>query len=381
MKRIAILGSTGSIGRQVLEVVEAFPDQFQVVALSGGKNLRLLAQQVARFKPRFIPKTQGPDIQLPVAMSPMPVYLSSEKIASHPDVDLVIVATSGRAGFVPTLSALRAGKRVALANKEVLVMAGEIIMAEAKKHNAEILPLDSEHSAIWQCLRGEEKRSISRIVLTASGGPFRNYSAQQLAAVTPEQALQHPTWQMGTKVTIDSATLMNKGLEIIEARWLFDVPVNRIEVILHPQSIVHSFVEFADGSIKAQLSYPDMRLPIQHALCYPDRPDSGRFPKLNWDSLKSLDFAEPDLQKFPCLRLAVEAITKGGTYPAVLAAIDEVAVERFLNHEIGFMDIPSLVAETLERHVSLQPHPSVEEILAADDWARQLARKRGLKSR
>lgn len=370
MKRIAILGSTGSIGRQTLDVVRCFPERFHVVALTAGQNVELLTKQITEFKPKYISALDEIRVQHAIPLSP-------EEISCHPDVDLVVIATSGKAGFKPTLSAIRAGKRIALANKEVLVMAGEIIMAEARMHDVQILPLDSEHSAIWQCMRGEQRESVSQIILTASGGPFRNYSSEQLAAVTPEQALAHPTWRMGTKVTIDSATLMNKGMEIIEARWLFDMPVSHISVIVHHQSIIHSFLEFADGSIKAQLSPPDMHLPIQYALCYPERVDSGDFPKLDWGKLNALDFNTPDLEKFPCLRLALDAIERGGTYPAVLCAADEIAVELFLNRTIGFMDIPRLVEQTLEKHQGIRNY-SLEDILATDAWARDYTRDRGL---
>ncbi|PIU57589.1 MAG: 1-deoxy-D-xylulose-5-phosphate reductoisomerase, partial [Chloroflexi bacterium CG07_land_8_20_14_0_80_51_10] len=258
---------------------------------------------------------------------------SLEEIASHPDVDLVIVATSGKAGLLPTLASLRAGKIVALANKETLVMAGGIVMAEARKHKLEIRPIDSEHSAIWQCLQGEESNPIAQIILTASGGPLRNRSREELARVTAAEALRHPTWKMGRKVTIDSANLMNKGLEVIEAHWLFDVPFDRIKVMIHPGSIVHSMVEFADGSVKAQLGAPDMRLPIQYALSHPERWSNTELPKLDLDKLHSIKFDPVDLDRFPCLQLAIEAGRAGDTYPAVLSAADEVAVEHFLSGE------------------------------------------------
>jgi 1-deoxy-D-xylulose-5-phosphate reductoisomerase len=255
----------------------------------------------------------------------------------------------------------------------VLVMAGGLVTAEAQRHEAEIMPIDSEHSAIWQCLRGEGKSGISKLVLTASGGPFRSSSAAQLAAVTPEEALNHPTWQMGKKVTIDSATLMNKGMEVIEAHWLFDIPFSRIEVVIHPQSIVHSVVEFIDGSAKAQLSLPDMRLPIQYALTYPERWEGPFRQALDFRKIGSLDFESVDLERFPCLKLAMEAGEKGGTYPAVLSAADEVAVELFLAQRIGFQDIAAVVARTLDRH-QVVSHPSMEDILAADAWARETAK-------
>jgi len=299
--------------------------------------------------------------------------LSLEEIACHPDVDLVVIATSGKAGLSPTLAAVRAGKTIALANKEPLVMAGETVTGEAKLSGAQILPIDSEHSAIWQCLSGEKQKAV-RIILAASGGPFRNYSLAQLREVTVEQALKHPTWRMGRKVTIDSATLMNKGLEVIEAHWLFNMPYDRIEVLVHPQCIIHSMVEFVDGSIKAQLSYPDMRLPIQYALSYPGRLANIRLPKVDWRKFSNLTFEPPNHEVFPCLKLAIEAGRRGGTYPTVLCAVDEVAVELFLSRRIRFLDIPRLVELTLEKHVSTA-RPTIEEMWAADAWARETALK------
>lgn len=299
--------------------------------------------------------------------------LSLEEIACHPDVDLVVIATSGKAGLSPTLAAVRAGKTIALANKEPLVMAGETVTGEAKLSGAQILPIDSEHSAIWQCLSGEKQKAV-RIILAASGGPFRNYSLAQLREVTVEQALKHPTWRMGRKVTIDSATLMNKGLEVIEAHWLFNMPYDRIEVLVHPQCIIHSMVEFVDGSIKAQLSYPDMRLPIQYALSYPGRLANIRLPKVDWRKFSNLTFEPPNHEVFPCLKLAIEAGRRGGTYPTVLCAVDEVAVELFLSRRVRFLDIPRLVELTLEKHVSTA-RPTIEEMWAADAWARETALK------
>ncbi|MBI2836423.1 MAG: 1-deoxy-D-xylulose-5-phosphate reductoisomerase [Chloroflexi bacterium] len=365
VKRLAILGSTGSIGRQTLEVVRAFPSSFEVFALAGGQNVELLASQVEQFHPRFVFHNAG---QFP---SPLAGYsrLSLEEMSSHPEVDIVVVAVSGGVGLGPTLSAVKAGKKVALANKESLVTAGEIITAEARRTGAQILPVDSEHSAIWQCLRGE-MQPPARLILTASGGPFRKLSSDQLRMVTPEQALKHPSWQMGPKVTIDSATLMNKGLEVIEAHWLFDMSYDDIQVIVHPQSIIHSMVEFADGSVKAQLSVPDMRLAIQFALSYPDRLPNPALPRIEWGALKDLTFEPPDTARFPCLKLAVEAGRKGGTYPAVLCAADEVAVDLFRRNRIGFTDIPRLVEAALSEHCAIA-HPTVEEIVAADVWARE----------
>ena len=369
VKRLAILGSTGSIGRQTLEVVRAFPQRFQVVALTGGRNLTLLKAQVREFKPKWISTESGAKGE----RMPGASHLSMEEIAAHPDVELVVIATAGKAGLGPTLAAIRAGKTVALANKEVLVMAGEIVAAEAERRGVEILPIDSEHSAIWQCLRGEERKDIARLILTASGGPFRSRTIKQLSEVTPEEALRHPTWQMGTKVTIDSATLMNKGMEIIEAHWLFGVPFSRIEVVIHRQSIIHSLVEFVDGSTKAQLSFPDMRLPIQYALTYPERWEGAFRSKVDYARIGSLNFEAVDLARFPCLRIAREAAVKGGTYPAVLCAADEVAVELFLTKKIGFPGIADLVARTIERHNGVS-QPSLEDIIAADAWARDAAR-------
>ena len=365
--RLAVLGSTGSIGQQTLEVVRAFPNKFQVVALAAGKNTAILASQINEFKPRFVyyQDSQSQARLTNTAHELLPL----EDIARHPEVDSVVVAISGNSGLTPTLAAVRAGKKVCLANKESIVMAGKIITDEAKLSGAQILPIDSEHSAIWQCLNGEKQKAV-QIILTASGGPFRRYSPAKLKAVTVEQALRHPSWQMGKKVTIDSATLMNKGLEVIEAHWLFNMPFDNIRVLIHPQSIIHSMVEFMDGSIKAQLSYPDMRLPIQYALSYPERLDNPQLPRLDWDNISSLTFELPDFGTFPCLKLAIEAGKRGGTYPTVLCAADEIAVELFLSRLITFVDIARYVGETLEQHQAIAS-PGLDEIMAADAWARQ----------
>ena len=369
MKRLAILGSTGSIGRQTLDVVRSFPQRFDIVGLGGGGNTALLKEQAEEFRPRFVSTSEGGGLP-GIAAEP----LSPSELASHPDVDLAVIAISGKAGLEPTLAAIKAGKDIALATKEALVMAGGIIMAQAASHGVTIVPIDSEPSAVWQCLRGEEQ-PIARIILTASGGPFRHLTPDELKAVTPQQALAHPTWKMGPKITIDSATLMNKGFEAIEMSWLFGVPLEDIQIVLHPQSIVHSMVEFADGSVKAQLSLPDMRFPIQYALFYPQRVPNDKLLRLDvlnmtGDSEASaLTFEPPDMGKFPCLRLALEAGRRGGTCPAVLSAADEVAVELFLDGRIGFADIPRLVSEALEQHRSIAD-PSLEDIIAADEWAR-----------
>ncbi|MFC2001461.1 1-deoxy-D-xylulose-5-phosphate reductoisomerase [Chloroflexota bacterium] len=371
-KQLAVLGSTGSIGQQTLEVVRALPDRFRIVGLAAGKNIGLLAEQIGEFKPEFVyySPADSQNEQVPARLAGSKYeFLSLEAIAGHPEVDVVVIATSGKAGLSPTLAAVRAGKKVALANKESLVMAGEIITGEAKLSGARILPIDSEHSAIWQCLNGEGQ-GVSQLILTASGGPFRHHSSAQLSEVTVEQALKHPSWQMGKKVTIDSATLMNKGLEVIEAHWLFSIPFDNIKVLIHPQSVIHSMVEFLDGSIKAQLSYPDMRLPIQYALSYPDRLPNPQLPRLDWNDIKSLTFEPPDLDTFSCLRLAIEAGKQGGTYPAVLCAADEVAVELFLTQRLKLTDIAQFVEHTLEQHQAIA-HPTIEEIVAADVWARE----------
>ena len=367
VKKVAILGSTGSIGRQALDVIRTRPDELEVVALTGNKNLTLLKSQINEFRPKMFYAPGNPEI------SYNGEFLSVEEIASHPEVDSVIIATAGNAGLGPTLAAIRAGKTIALATKEVLVMAGEIIVREASLHKAQILPIDSEHSAIWQCLQGENNKP-SKLFLTASGGPFYQYSQSRLAEVTPEQALRHPVWKMGRKVTIDSATLMNKGLEVIEAHWLFSFPFDSIEILMHPQSIVHSMVEFMDGSLKAQLSWPDMRMPIQYALSYPQRWSNSELPRLDWSKIDSLSFDPVDYDRFLCLKLAIDAGKSGGTYPAVICAADEVAVELFLSHRIGFTDIAKIVKKTLGQHQNT-PQPSLEEILVADAWARECATK------
>jgi 1-deoxy-D-xylulose-5-phosphate reductoisomerase len=365
VKQVAVLGSTGSIGRQALEVVHAQPHRLGIIGLAAGKNTDLLAEQINQFQPRFV---HYQDRKFRPTNAEYE-FLSLEEMASRPEVDIVVIATSGKWGLSPTLAALKAGKRVALANKESLVMAGEIITKEAKLSGGKIIPVDSEHSAIWQCLEGETQKA-TQLILTASGGPFLHYSSAQLDGVTVEQALSHPSWRMGRKVTIDSATLMNKGLEVIEAHWLFDMPFDDIKILIHPQSIVHSMVEFSDGSVKAQLSYPDMRLPIQYALSYPERLPNPQLPRLDWESIKKLTFELPNPDAFPCLKLAIEAGRKGETYPVVLCAADEAAVDLFLSQRIKFTDIARLVGQALKEHKAIS-HPTLEEILAADKWARE----------
>jgi 1-deoxy-D-xylulose-5-phosphate reductoisomerase len=365
VKKLVILGSTGSIGSQTLDIVRKYPQRYRVVGLAGGNNRSLLDQQVDEFKPDYIYHV-GIDR---AGTNARPKTMSLEAMAELPEADLVVMAISGNAGIVPTFAAVKAGKMIALANKESMVAAGELITGAAEKSRTKILPVDSEHSAIWQCLAGEESKP-SRLILTASGGPFRRYKKEELVKVTPEQALRHPSWNMGKKVTIDSATLMNKGLEIIEAHWLFNMPFEWISVIIHPQSIVHSMVEFADGAVKAQLGYPDMRLPIQYALSFPERLPNQDLPKLDFTTMKSLVFEPPDFQAFPCLNLAVEAGKRGGTYPAVLSAADECAVTWFLEGRIGFTDIPRLVEDALSAHKAVE-YPGIEDIRDAGEWVRR----------
>jgi 1-deoxy-D-xylulose-5-phosphate reductoisomerase len=371
---LAILGSTGSIGQQTLDIVSSFPDRFKVFALAAGENTALLNKQIQEWQPQLVYSAKT------LAISNCKKAESMEDIVCHPDIDTVVIATSGKIGLAPTIAAVRSGKRIALANKEALVIAGEIITKEAKQCNAQILPIDSEHSAIWQCLNGEQA-ALERIILTASGGPFYNYTKSQLSEVTVEKALQHPTWKMGKKVTIDSATLMNKGLEAIEAHWLFSISFDKIDIIIHPDSIVHSLVEFSDGSVKAQLSPPDMHLPIQYALSHPERLFNPGLHRLDLTKISTLTFEKVNFNNFPCLSLALEAGKQGGTYPAVLCAADDIAVELFLNERISFLSIPEVIAETVIKHKGTS-NPTLDEILIADEWARdaaiRIAKKRSL---
>ena len=367
--RLVVLGSTGSIGRQTLDVVRSLPGRFTVIGLAAGANVTLLEEQAREFHPRLIRcDREGEYLRGRISAA----WTTMEEMASHPHADLVVVATVGTTGLAPTLAALRAGKTVALANKEVLVIAGQLITAEANRHKAELRPIDSEHSAIWQCLWGEQPHSVRRIILTASGGPFRDTPPEELDRVTAEQALRHPNWQMGQKITVDSATLLNKGLECIEARWLFDVPLDCIDVLLHRESIVHSLVEFRDGSVKAQLGVPDMRLPIQCALTYPERVPSTAVPRLDLRHIGALSFGTPDMQRYPCLSLALEAGRRAGTFPAVLCAADEVAIQHFLAGHLRFTDIARVIEDALAAHPGTA-NPTLDDILAADASARACA--------
>jgi 1-deoxy-D-xylulose-5-phosphate reductoisomerase len=368
-KRVAVLGSTGSVGSQALDVIRQLPHRFQVVALAAGRNSAELARQVAEFAPKYVAsESDSADLRDAIAATGAR-RMDMDEIALSPAVDVLLVGTAGAAGLTPTLKALEAGRPVAIANKEVLVMAGHLVRAAMLRGGGELRPVDSEHSAIWQCLWGEESHEIRRILLTASGGAFRDFDSAQLARVTAEQALNHPTWKMGAKITVDSASLMNKGMETIEAMWLFGVPMEKVEVVLHRESIVHSLVEFSDGSVKAQLGVPDMRLPIQCALAYPERMPTPPSPALDLAAIGTLHFGTPDLARFPCLALAMEAGRRGGTYPAAMAAADEVAVGRFLEGKIGFLDIPAIIEKVLEKHDSVAD-PDLAAVLAADAAAR-----------
>lgn len=371
--RVAVLGSTGSIGTQALDVIRNLPGRVEVVALAGGQNTAALARQVAEFRPRYVwASADSTGLRDAIEHAGSRVA-GMDEMALAPDIDLVLVATAGAAGLTPTLKALAAGRPVALANKEVLVMAGHLVRRAMVEGGGSLRPIDSEHSAIWQCLWGEDPGSVRRIILTASGGAFRDLDARALAVVRPEQALNHPTWTMGKKITVDSASLMNKGMETIEAMWLFDVPMEKVEVVLHRESIVHSLVEFNDGSVKAQMGLPDMRLPIQCAITYPERGPVAFSAPLDLAAIGSLHFGRPDFDRYPCLKLAMEAGRMGGTMPAVMAAADEVAVERFLSGELGFLDIPAIIESALEHH-SPVAEPSLDIVLAADNWAREAAR-------
>jgi 1-deoxy-D-xylulose-5-phosphate reductoisomerase len=379
MKRLTILGSTGSIGVNSLNVVEAHPGEFEIVYLATSSNVELLYQQAQRFRPRAVVAAKplgDKDWKERFAKLGAEFFTGAAalvEIASADDVDVVVNAIVGAAGLPATLRALRQGQTVALANKETLVVAGELVTSEARRYDGTLIPIDSEHSALWQCLVGESRQRIEKLILTASGGPFRQRAKDDFTKITVAEALHHPNWSMGRKITIDSATLMNKGLEVIEAHWLFDVPVDRIRVLVHPQSIIHSMVEFVDGSIKAQLGVPDMRLPIQYALAYPDRLPN-QFPRLNFQQWRQLDFQEPDFEKFVCLRLAYEALREGGTAPAVLNAANEEAVHAFLRETIRFDQIAYLVDRALQSH---QNHcrADFEGVLAADRWARDFVKQ------
>lgn len=377
MKRIAILGSTGSIGRNTLDVISRNGNDFRVVGLAAGKNFDLLEDQVKAFNPEIVAVADSSAADSLKKRTNGVKILSGadgvQQVASYEHADLVISAIVGSAGLLPTLTAIRSGKTIGLANKEALVMAGEIVIREAKKYGAKIIPVDSEHSAIFQCIYGRSKAEIKRIILTASGGPFVNRSREELKDIKTDDALRHPNWTMGRKISIDSATLMNKGLEVIEACRLFDMPAEKIDVLIHPQSIVHSMVEFMDRSFLAQMSVPDMRGPIAYALSYPDR-IKDPIPGLELDKIGTLTFRKPDNENFPCLSYAYDALRAGGTMASVLNAANEIAVQAFLDNKIGFNDIPLVIKKTMEKH-SVKQISLVEEALEADSWARDTAKK------
>ncbi|HUW55712.1 MAG TPA: 1-deoxy-D-xylulose-5-phosphate reductoisomerase [Planctomycetota bacterium] len=378
-RRLTILGSTGSIGRSVLDVVRSLPDRFDVRALAARANWRELAGQVREFSPKVVAlfdTTAAEELRTHLAGEPVEVLAGEEgvvRVAEHGESDMVVSAIVGSAGLAPTLAAVRAQKSIALANKETIVMAGELVMREAAKRGVEILPVDSEHSAIWQAMSAGKPEEIARVIITGSGGPFRGLSSEELAHVTPEQALNHPTWQMGPKVTIDSATLMNKALEVIEARLLFGLDVEQIEVLIHPESIVHSLVEFVDGSVVAQMSTPDMRGPIQYALTWPDRFECPA-PRLRLSEVGELHFERPDVGRFPAVELGFEAARRGGTAPAALSAANEVAVGTFLDGKLRFTDIASVAAEVMKGHRFVE-RPTLDDVLEADRNARAAAAK------
>jgi 1-deoxy-D-xylulose-5-phosphate reductoisomerase len=373
-KRIAILGSTGSIGTSALAVADAHPSRIEVVGLAAGGNSAVFAAQLQRYRPRVAAMASGPALDavrtaLNGALPPLHGTGSDGLIAvsTHPDVDFVLCASSGTTALEAVLAAIDAGKTIGLANKEVLVMAGGLVMEAAARRGVAILPVDSEHNAIHQCLQGRDARDVRRLVLTASGGPFRGWTAEALAAVTAEQALRHPTWQMGPKITVDSATLMNKGLEVIEAHWLFGAPASQISVVVHPQSIVHSIVELSDGSMIAQMGVTDMRLPIQYAISYPDRWDSP-VPFLDLTRTGSLTFEKPDADAFPCLGLAYRALDAERSLPIVLNAANEVAVAAFLGGLLGFTEIPRVIAETMDAHAATST-ATLDAVRLVDQWA------------
>ena len=379
MKGLSILGSTGSVGGNVLRIVEAFPERFRVVGLAGGANVERLAQQVGRHRPRVVSvaSSEARDaLARATDLAGIVVGVGEPgmvEVATHPDAQIVVASAVGAVGLVPTYRALEAGKDVALANKETLVMAGELMVEQARAKGGRILPIDSEHCALHQCLDGRRPDEVRRLLLTASGGPFRGRAGDSFAEVTPAEALNHPTWSMGRKITIDSATLMNKGLEVIEARWLFGQPGERIEVLVHPQSVIHSMVEFVDGTVLAQLGVTDMRLPIQYALSYPERWEAA-IPGMDFTKAARLDFEVPDRERFPCLGLGYRALAAGGSLPAVLNAANEEAVAAFLAGRISFPAIPESIQAVMEAH-QVAPLRRLEDVLAADAWARTQARE------
>jgi 1-deoxy-D-xylulose-5-phosphate reductoisomerase len=380
LKNICLLGSTGYIGVNSLKVIRGNPDRYRVIALGAGRNIDLLAQQIREFKPPFAAvfnSDLAKDLKIRLNSQANTEILFGTKgyveIATLSEVDMAIAAMSGSSGLLPTYSAIAAGKDVGLANKETLVIAGSLLMKESQKCGAHIIPIDSEHSAIQQSIQGHMREDLKKIILTGSGGPFKDFSLERLSKVTPKQALEHPNWEMGRKITIDSATMMNKGIEAIEAQWLFNVGMDQIEILLHPQSIIHSMVEYVDGSIIAQLAFPDMRIPISYALSYP-RHLQGESPSLHLADIGRLSFEQPDKKRFRCLDLALTAGKIGHSMPAVLSGANEIAVNAFLQGQIGFLDIPQLVEKIMERH-EVFPIETIDQALEADRWAQSTAKK------
>ncbi|NOZ07802.1 MAG: 1-deoxy-D-xylulose-5-phosphate reductoisomerase [FCB group bacterium] len=379
MKKLTILGSTGSIGTQSLEVVKRFQDEFSVVGLSARRNIELLARQAAAFNAKTICILESElkdDLYALLSNKKIEILTGRQgllDLAGRDDIDLLVNGLVGAAGMQPTINAVTAGVNVALSNKESLVMAGAVIQDLMAQHDVELFPIDSEHSAIWQCLRGEKSSQIRRLILTGSGGPFRTLPLSAFSSITKARALQHPNWNMGAKITIDSATMMNKGLEVIEAHWLFGLPADRIDIVVHPQSVIHSMVEFADGSVKAQLGVPDMKIPIQYALAYPDHLPAD-WERIDFVKIGSLQFEEPDLKKFPCIRLAYDALQTGGTLPAVLNVANDLAVTAFLEDKIGFTGIPEIIESVIDRHETVM-NPSLEDIDLAAEWAYKKVQK------
>lgn len=377
VRRLALLGSTGSIGTATLEVVAEHPESFEVVGLAAGHNLDLLMEQIEQFRPQVVRvATEEGAAQVRSRFGSQVDVLAGDEgnvaVATHPEADVVLTALVGASGLVPTIEAIKADKMIALANKETLVAAGHLVTALAKEKGVAILPVDSEHSAIFQCLNGERHGDVERIIVTASGGSFRDKTREEMAKATVRGALNHPNWSMGAKITVDSATLMNKGLEVIEAHWLFDQPYDKIDVLVHPESIIHSLVEFSDGSMMAQLGAPDMKVPIQYALTYPGRLPSRVNKRLNLLEVAALHFRAPDFERFPMLGFAYDAGRAGGSLPTVLNAANEVANGLFLQEKIRFLDIERIVGTVMDRHTVIS-HPALEEVIAADAWAREIA--------
>lgn len=379
MKAITLLGSTGSIGTQTLDIVNQYPDQFRIVGLAAGRNVPLLAQQIRQFRPQIVALCEAellPDLQAAIAdVDPQPILLGGEagiiEVARYGDAESVVTGIVGCAGLLPTIAAIEAGKDIALANKETLIAGGPVVLPLVQKHGVKLLPADSEHSAIFQCLQGVPAGGLRRILLTASGGAFRDWPVEKLSQVTVADALKHPNWSMGRKITVDSATLMNKGLEVIEAHWLFGVDYDHIEIVIHPQSIIHSLIELQDTSVLAQLGWPDMRLPLLYAMSWPDRVATD-WERLDLVKAGDLTFRTPDHDKYPCMQLAYAAGRAGGSMPAVLNAANEQAVALFLDEKIRFLDIPHLIEQVCDRYQSHnQSTPTLEDILEADRWARQ----------